>query len=220
MKKIWLFLAFCMIVLSNSFAQKEKYGIYYNQHATLFDKLPIKSSDIVFLGNSITDFCEWAELFVNPHIKNRGISGDVVMGVYDRIDPILKGKPAKIFLMIGINDVSHDLTADSILMMHRKLIYKIRTDSPKTKLYIESLLPVNDEFNNYPKIHHKSQVIIDVNKGLEILAKENKCTYIDLYSHFVTSGTQSLNKKYTNDGLHLLAEGYLLWKQLIRSYVK
>lgn len=34
--------------------------------------------------------------------SNRGISGDVAMGVYDRLDPILKGKPAKIFLLLGL----------------------------------------------------------------------------------------------------------------------
>ena len=40
---------------------------------------------------------EWAELLNNKRVKNRGISGDICQGVYDRLDPILKGKPAKIF---------------------------------------------------------------------------------------------------------------------------
>lgn len=31
--------------------------------------------------------------------RNRGISGDICMGVYDRLDAVLKGKPAKIFLL-------------------------------------------------------------------------------------------------------------------------
>lgn len=82
------------------------YNLYYYQRATLFEELPIDNDDIVFLGNSITDNCEWHELFDNPNIKNRGISSDVSMGVYDRLNPIVAGKPAKIFLMIGINDVS------------------------------------------------------------------------------------------------------------------
>jgi len=220
MKKVWFLLAFCLLIVTNSFAQKEKYSTYYYQRAALFENLPITSSDIVFLGNSITDFCEWAELFANPHVKNRGISGDVAMGVYDRLDAILKGKPAKIFLMIGINDVSHDLTADSILGMQKMVVTRIKAESPKTELYIQSLLPVNDDFTRFPKVHNKTQVILDINKGLEILAKENRCIYVDLYSHFVTPGTQSLDKKYTNDGLHLLGEGYLLWKQVIGRYVK
>lgn len=219
MKKGWFLILACLLYGVNGFAQQGKYGTFYDQRATLFENLPIKSSDIVFLGNSLTNGCEWAELFGNPKIKNRGISGDEVMGIYDRIAPILKGKPAKIFLLTGINDVSHDLTADSVLVMYSKLVEKIREDSPRTKLYIQSLLPVNDEFTRFPKVHNKTQVILDINKGLKALAKRKKCIYIDLYSHFLATGTQRLDKKYTNDGLHLLGPGYLVWKEVIKSYV-
>ena len=220
MKRVSLLLVLGLLFGANSFAQQEKYTTYYYQRATLFEKLPIASTDIVFLGNSLTDGCEWAELFGNPHIKNRGISGDEIMGIYDRIDPILKGKPAKIFLLTGVNDVSHDLTADSILVMYRKLVNKIKSDSPKTKLYIQSILPVNDEFTRFPKVHNKTQVILDINKGLKQLAKENGYIYIDLYTHFIAPGTQSFDKKYTNDGLHLLGPGYLVWKEVLKPYVK
>ncbi len=220
MKRASILLVLSLLFCANSFAQQDKYTTYYYQRATLFEKLPITSTDIVFLGNSLTDGCEWAELFGNPHIKNRGISGDEVMGIYDRIDPILKGKPAKIFLLTGVNDVSHDLTADSILVMYRKLVNKIKSDSPKTKLYIQSILPVNDEFTRFPKVHNKTQVILDINKGLKQLAKKNGYTYIDLYTHFIAPGTQSFDKKYTNDGLHLLGPGYLVWKEVLKPYMK
>jgi len=220
MKKTCFFFIICLLFGANSFAQQGKYGTYYDQRATLFESLPVTSSDIIFLGNSLTDGCEWAELFGNPRIKNRGISGDVVMGIFDRIDPVLKGKPAKIFVLTGINDVSHDLTADSVLALYRTLVNKIKADSPKTELYIQSLLPVNDEFTRFPKVHNKTQVILDINKGLKQLAKEKKCTYIDLYSHLIAPGTQSLDKKYTNDGLHLLGAGYLVWKEVVMPYLK
>ena len=54
------------------FAQSE----YNFQRRSLFEKLPVTSKDIVFLGNSITDGGEWNELLANPRVKNRGISGD------------------------------------------------------------------------------------------------------------------------------------------------
>ena len=63
--------------------------------------LPLHSSDIVFLGNSITDGCEWAELFENRHVKNRGISGDRSGWLLERLDSIIAAHPKKLFLMIG-----------------------------------------------------------------------------------------------------------------------
>ena len=104
MKKILLMMLLLASMASN--AQERKYSTFYYQRATLFEELPVTSKDIIFLGNSITNGGEWSELLNNKHVKNRGISGDICMGVYDRLDAILKGKPAKIFLLIGINDVS------------------------------------------------------------------------------------------------------------------
>jgi lysophospholipase L1-like esterase len=69
-------------------------------------------------------------------------------------------------------------------------------------------------------VHNKTQVILDINKGLKQLAKENGYTYIDLYTHFIAPGTQNFDKKYTNDGLHLLGPGYLVWKEVLKPYMK
>ena len=66
-------------------AQEQKHSTFYYQRATLFEVLPTSKSDIIFLGNSITNGGEWAELLGNPHAKNRGISGDTTQGVLDRL---------------------------------------------------------------------------------------------------------------------------------------
>jgi len=200
-------------------AQGEKYPKLYYQRASLFEELPIKKSDIVFLGNSITHFCEWSELLNNKHIKNRGISGDIVEGVYDRLAPILKGTPKKIFLMIGINDVSHDVAADSIVRAIRRVADKITRESPKTKLYIQSVLPVNDEFGLFPGATTKGNVVTDINDGLKEMCRDLRLTYIDLYSTLKSPDNEKLNPAYTNDGLHLMGEAYLVWRDLLREYL-
>lgn len=201
------------------FSQDKKYNTLYYQRASLFEKLPVDSDDIIFLGNSITHFGEWHELFGNPNIKNRGISGDIAQGVYDRLDPILKGKPSKIFLLIGINDVSHDVTADSIVCAISKIAEKVRYTSPETKLYIQSVMPVNPSFNMFLKATTKVDVVKEINKELKNLCISKNITYIDIYSHLTAAGEDVLNPEYTNDGLHLMGEGYIKWAELLRKYV-
>ena len=54
MKKIF----FLVVILTLSLlcrAQERKYSTFYYQRATLFEELPVTSSDIIFLGNSITN---------------------------------------------------------------------------------------------------------------------------------------------------------------------
>lgn len=214
---------FFMTVLALSLvchAQERKYSTFYYQRATLFEELPITSKDIVFLGNSITNGAEWSELFQNKNVKNRGISGDICMGVYDRLDAILKGKPAKIFLLIGINDVNRGTPTDTIVSRIGMIARKIKADSPKTKLYLQSVLPVTDHYKMFQGHTSRWQVIPEINKGLIRLAAEEGATYIDLYSHFVDEKTGKMNINYTNDGLHLLGKGYMKWVEIVKPYIK
>ena len=201
-------------------ANPHKYSTFYYQRATLFAQLPVYPSDIIFLGNSITNGCEWSELFNNKHVKNRGISGDIVQGVYDRLEPILTGKPEKIFLLIGINDLAAGASPDSIVKGINKIAEQIKHESPRTKLYIQSLLPVNNTFSTFKNHTSKGQEVIDTNKMLKVLCLKKHLTYIDLYDSFKEPGDDKMNPKYTNDGLHLLGPGYLLWEKIEAPYIR
>ena len=218
MKNIALLLLGLFLALPQ-FAQERKYSTFYEQRATLFEELPVTSRDIIFLGNSITNGCEWGELFQNTYVKNRGISGDICMGVYDRLDPIIKGKPAKIFLLIGINDVARGTSADTIVARIEMIVKKIKAESPKTELYLQSVLPVNDCYGMFGGHTSRWQVVKQINDLLKPLAEKERVTYIDVYSHFVDGATGKMNPQYTNDGLHLLGKGYLLWRDIVKPYV-
>jgi lysophospholipase L1-like esterase len=208
-----------IICLSNRVAGQGNYTTYYYQKASLFEKLKIEKEDIVFLGNSITDGGEWFELFGNPHIKNRGISGDIAQGVYDRLDAITCGHPSKIFLLIGINDVSHNVTADSIVNAIKKISFKISKDSPETKIYIQSVFPVNDIFGKFPTVNTKGDVVIAINRGLLKFCKESGLTYVDVYGSLKEKSGERMDPKYTNDGLHLMGDGYIVWKSILEKYI-
>lgn len=198
--------------------EKYQYGVFYYQRASLFDELPVYSGDIIMLGNSLTNGCEWHELLGKANVKNRGISSDVIQGVDDRLAPIVNGKPAKIFLMIGVNDISHDLGADSIATAYLKLIDRIRAELPDTRLYVQSCLPINISFGMYKGMTGRDQEIRDVNDKVCAHAAEKGFTWIDLYPAFI-DGDGLLKKEYTNDGLHLLGPGYLQWRDCILPYV-
>lgn len=218
MKKLLLLITTLLFLISSN-AQEKKYSTFYYQRASLFEELPVGPKDIIFLGNSITNGAEWMELLNNSHVKNRGISGDVCMGVYDRLDAILKGSPAKVFLLVGINDVAKGTSADTIVKRIGMIVEKMKHDSPKTKLYLQSVLPVSDYYKKFSGHTSHGHIVPDINKGLKTLAEEESLTYIDLYSHFVDSTTGKLSIMYTNDGVHLLGKGYLKWVEIIRPYI-
>ena len=200
------------------FAQSE----YNFQRRSLFEKLPVTSKDIVFLGNSITDGGEWAELFNNRHVKNRGISADRSGWLLDRLDPIINGHPKKLFLMIGTNDLAVGITPEEVAANVEKLLDRFAEESPWTKIYVQSILPVNGvDTKAKPKNHWKKGAeIIETNKLLETLCEGRKnVMYVDVYSALVDEKGM-LDKQYTNDGLHLMGEGYIVWRDAVLPYVK
>ena len=191
---------------------------YYVRRATHFDDLPVYHSDIIMLGNSLTDGAEWNELFHNPHVKNRGIIGDIVQGLYERMEPILQGQPKKIFILSGVNDVSHGVDGDSIGRVMEKLIILIKERSPRTKIYLQSMLPFNTDVQMWKLLKDREQVVIDGNRAMEEACKRQGVTWINLYPLFVDKNGK-LREDLTNDGLHLLGPGYLIWRDAIFNYV-
>lgn len=216
-KTIFALLTFLALPVA-ALSQHNQHSRFYYQRESLFDVLEVDSTDIVFLGNSITNGCEWHELLGMPNVLNRGISGDIVAGIEDRLESVVKGQPAKIFLMIGVNDVSHELSADSISTSIMNLVHRIKRESPRTKLYVQSLLPINDSYNIFKKINGKSETIRHINEIIEPQVKNSGATWINLYPAFCDENS-NLRDDFTNDGLHLTGKGYLLWRDLIIDYV-
>jgi lysophospholipase L1-like esterase len=195
---------------------KTPYPPYYFHQKSQFEILPNFDSDIIFLGDSITDECEWAELLGNPNVKNRGISGDTIDRIVNRIDEIVGSKPKKIFLMVGINDfLNSGKSVRKTLEDYKKILLEIRQNTPNTQVFIESVLPVNNKIN---KFWLNNNIVIKFNDSLKELAKELSFEYINLFSHLADSQNQ-LDARYTLDGVHLNGQAYLVWKEVIKKYV-
>ena len=193
---------------------------YYKRFLQFMDEPAITSKDIVMVGNSLTEGgSDWNARLNKKNIRNRGIIGDEVMGIYDRLHQILPGHPEKLFFLAGVNDISHDLTADSIVSMIRMTIERIQHESPDTKLYLQSLLPFNESFGRYKKLTGKTNMVPEINAQLETLAKEHKITFINLFPLFTEKGTNVLRSELTSDGLHLNEEGYKIWVKALRKKI-
>lgn len=193
---------------------------YYMNKVDIFNKMDINDNDIIFLGDSLTDNCEWSELFDNTDIKNRGIAGDTTEGILNRIDSITKSNPRKIFIMVGINDIGDGVSSDETIKNYKSIIDSIKNKSPKTEIYIQSILPCNSNLMDKNERNERRNIknITKINEKLINLANSEKCIYIDLYKIFKDSNNE-LDSKYSIDGIHLNSDGYMLWKKYIYDYI-
>ena len=186
--------------------------------SALFRSEPVCTGCTVFLGNSITEAGDWKTLTGDEKTLNRGIGGDITFGMLQRLDEVLRHKPGKIFLLIGVNDIGKDIPPAVIADNISRIIRRIRAGSPVTRLVLQTILPVNPEVRGFPQHYDKPEKILAVNRLLVKVAEREKVELVDLHSLF-RDRKGRLRDELTNDGLHLDARGagYREWVAHLRK---
>ena len=198
-----------------------------------FKENPIGYNKVVFLGNSITNGLRRHFSKLNrSDIVNRGIDGDISLGIIERLDELIYYKPKAVFILIGLNDFFNDLTkmpevtpkfvSKNII----KAANKIHRESPKTKIYLQTILPINtqqyqnklkkDTGNSYYWLEPDFKININeqILKTNEILRNNKIFQVIDLHPLFIDKNN-IMNEKYSTDGVHLNKLGYQNWIDII-----
>ncbi len=170
----------------------------------------MNTGQILFLGDSITEGCNFKEL-LPFQVINRGIAGDVTFGVLNRLDEVISLRPRKLFLLIGINDIGSGIGTGAIAGNIRQIISRLHDGTPETKIYLQSLFPTRG------RTERPNSRIQELNAELKDIAEEMNCTYIDLYPLLLIDG--ELGSEYTLDGLHLTGLGYNRWLDFLRPYL-
>ncbi len=202
-----------MIIYHSEWTKKN-----YRERIKEFKRYPLKTGDIVFIGDSNTEYAKYLfSKLDDPKVKNRGISGDVSEGVLKRLDEITYFKPEKVFILIGTNDLfnlSYQKQIPSVEYITNnifKITEIIYNKSPETKIYLQTILPnadtiVNDQINK-------------ANEMIKSHAKEKIYELIDLNASFLDKAG-SMKKELTYDGTHLNKAGYAVWVTLIKPFIQ
>lgn len=173
-------------------------------------------ADICFIGNSLTYNADFQKDFPDKKVINLGYSGDRVEGLIARHRQIASVNPDKIFIMIGINDLSYNyMTAKKFSELYAKLLDNIQNTNPESQIYLQNILPINHDIK---KGLTTPQKIVDANLAIKSIAIERGVTYIDLYSLFVDK-EGNLKDDLTTDGIHLNKNGYSIWSNTIKKYI-
>ncbi len=144
---------------------------------------------------------------------NLGISGETVEGLLARRERIRAtvDTPDFIFLMTGINNIANG--RNDILVPYREIVRNLTTWYKKSKIVIQSILPVGFTWIS-------NNVIIDTNVHLREIAREYNADYLDVYRLFVDEKGFPLSGYLSDDGVHLANKGYKAWANEVERYLK
>ena len=194
----------------------------YNTACTSFrvENRFVKKGGIVFVGDSITDFCNLDTYYPGLKAVNRGISGDTIEGILGRLDEsIFALEPSIVVLLGGANNFAegYDDVETHIVDTYRSILTQISARLPQAKVIVQSVYPVSDvSFHNRYKFGHGH--IAAINQKLEALTKSLGYNYADVFS-VIRTGDEEFDKKYTDDGLHPNKNGYAVISEYLRPII-
>lgn len=161
---------------------------------------------VVFLGDSLTAFGDWAAWFPGVVAINQGVSGDTTDDVLARRDLVVAARPDEICLLIGTNDLGQRLSVEHLVRNIQLLLVELRRELPGTRMLLQSIMPRGAEF---------AESVQEANIHLRQFAATVHAQYLDLWPALAAEDG-SIRADYSEDSLHLNEEGYLAWLAELR----
>jgi len=175
--------------------------------------------DILFMGDSITDFWRtrgsnvWNQFYAPQHAANFGISGDRTQHVLWRMDNgELDGiHPKVVVLMIGTNNTGKERdkktprnTPDQVIAGVTAVVNDIRARLPDSKILLLAIFPRGD---GGPE---QQAQIDEINPAIARLADGRMVKFLDIGSKFLDSEGK-VSEAVMPGLLHPNATGYQIW---------
>ncbi|MFD0861263.1 GDSL-type esterase/lipase family protein [Sungkyunkwania multivorans] len=186
-----------------------------NALITMYPNVQPKDSAIVFTGSSSIRM--WHHLqtdFPGRNIINTGFGGSETSDlIFYREQLVLRFYPVKVFIYEGDNDIARGKSAKKTFRHMRRLVRKLQRKLPFTQFVIISAKP------SLVRWHLKDDYL-QLNRLLEKLAKRKQgVEYLNIWDAMLDKEKQPLKDIFIEDGLHMNAKGYGIWKEAFKSYL-
>lgn len=165
-------------------------------------------ADIVFFGDSLTYYGDFASVFPGKVVCNLGLRGDTIQGMINRVTQVKILEPRLVFVMTGINDVGCN-HIDEFDKSYGKLVDELNVYN----VVLQSILPVN---TNRFTISCNNDQIIKCNSVIKTISEKKGCGYLDLYS--IYEEKDQLPTEMTKDGIHLTEAAYYKWYSALMDF--
>ncbi|MFT5471063.1 MAG: lysophospholipase L1-like esterase [Verrucomicrobiales bacterium] len=179
------------------------------------EKAPPKDA-ILFVGSSSIRMWKLDVSWPDRVTINRGFGGSTtadLLHFFERI--VTPYKPKAIVVYEGDNDVSKGLSADEVFADYQKLIAKIDEQLPGTPLIFIAIKPSIKRWKMWPVMNDANQQIAKFSETRDTLY------FADIGKAMLATESGQLDPShFKEDGLHLTADGYKIWKSVIEPILE
>lgn len=175
---------------------------------------PPPQNAILFVGSSSIVRWNVRESFPDLTTINRGFGGSHVadsLFYADRI--VLPYHPSKIVFYAGENDIAAGKSPRQVADDFQQFIAKVRTARPDVPIVYLGLKPSPSRMKWIANFRETNKLI------REFIATQKNIVFVDVETPMLDASGQPREDLFVADRLHLSAEGYKLWTQILRLHI-
>lgn len=177
---------------------------------------PPKDGVILFVGSStIENWKTVSEAFPGKYILNRGVSGTKTIDMVNYSEHLVSPyNPKQVFLYPGDNDIGYKWEPEEILGQVKKLFGIVRAEKPDAEIVLISIKPCPRRMKDLDKIVRTNALV------KEFAESQPDTEYADVFDAMLDKDGGLHPEYYREDGLHLTAEGYEVWRKVLENYIR
>ena len=182
------------------------------------DKARLPAEDgVLFVGSSTVrmwsslaqDFSEW------PVVINRGFGGSTMNECRLLVrELVLRYKPRHVLVYAGDNDLAMGRTPLQVMEDFAAFAATVRSTLPQARISFISIKPSPSRAQLLPKVQLANEMVS------AYLRTQANVDYIDTYSPMMDSQGRPRAELFLKDQLHMNAEGYRLWHDVITAQLQ
>ena len=183
--------------------------------------------DALFIGDSISQGIELYQMMDNATVlADRGLNPQTIFTkavVKDAsgnevtvVDALKDYQPQKVYVMLGANGLGW-LNKDQFISDYSRLVDVIKQTYPNAKIYIQSVLPVTQKYED-EKPEMANSKIDDYNAAILSMTKDKQVYYVNVAEAFKDDTGALPDDASPKDGMHFGAEYYQKWFDYLKTH--
>lgn len=170
----------------------------------------------MFVGSSSIRMWQTLEAdFPGLPVLNRGFGGSELSDAVQFADRIVvPHRPRVVVLYAGDNDLESGKTPARVFKDFQSFVTLIHQKLPASRIVFISIKPSLARVKIMDKAREANRLIRDYVRG------DDKLAYVDVFTPMLDASGQPRPELFLEDGLHMNARGYAIWRDLIRPVIQ
>lgn len=220
MKRRWLLLAAALLpasLLAQTLPAEQRWKKELDAFAAADRQQMPPPGGVLFVGSSSIRF--WVGLETafadQPVVIKRGFGGSRLSESADLVHRlVLPYQPRLVVLYAGENDIHEGVSPPELLAHFQRFVQQVQGALPATRVAYMAIKPSPSRLAFMAALREANLLI-----QTHVLQHDN-LDYIDVHTAMLDNDGRPRPELFVRDQLHLSAEGYGLWRQIVSAHLR